>query len=287
MKISYLTLFPEYFSGFLSTSIPARARAAGLFNPELVNFRNFTNSKHGQVDDTPYGGGAGLVLMCQPLLDALKATRQPNSKVILLSPQGQTFNQKIASELAKEDHLIFICGHYEGFDERIRPHADMQLSLGDFVMTGGEPAAAAMSDAIVRLIPGVIKQDSSEDDSFAQGLLEYPQYTKPACYEGQSVPDVLLSGHHANIARWRREQSLANTFKFRPDLLESVELSKADKAFLKQLEEELRQQKEKQQEEELQKEEEQLQTQQEAADEEAKPEESAPASALEADSSEQ
>lgn len=234
MKITILTLFPEYFQGLLNTSIISRAAEKGLFEVELVNFRDFTQSKHGHVDDTPYGGGAGMVLMCQPLLDALKSVRTPNSKVILLSPQGQTFNQAKAVDLSKEEHLIFICGHYEGFDERIRSYADMQLSLGDFVMTGGEPAAAAMCDAILRMIPGVIKQDSSDDDSFSNGLLEYPQYTKPAEYDGMKVPDVLLSGHHTNIEKWRHEQSLLNTARMRPDLLESAKLSDKDLQFLKE-----------------------------------------------------
>ncbi len=239
MKISILTLFPEYFQGMLSTSILARGLANGLYEVELVNFREFTKSKHGHVDDTPYGGGAGMVLQCQPILDALKSIRTPNSVVALLSPQGETFNHKKALELSKLDHLILICGHYEGFDERIRNACDIQISLGDFVLTGGEPAAAAICDAILRLVEGTIKQDSSADDSFADGLLEYPQYTKPYEYDGQKVPDVLLSGHHANIEKWRREQSLLNTLKHRPDLLEKADLTKADLEFLKTAQAEL------------------------------------------------
>ncbi|UNT95710.1 tRNA (guanosine(37)-N1)-methyltransferase TrmD [Allobaculum mucilyticum] len=232
MKITILTLFPEYFEGMLKTSILSRAIANGLIEAELVNFRDFTLSKHGHVDDTPYGGGAGMVLACQPILDALESVRTENSVVALLSPQGQTFNHQKALELSKLDHLILICGHYEGFDERIREHVDLQLSLGDFVLTGGEPAAAAMCDAIFRLVKGVIKEDSSGDDSFCKGLLEYPQYTKPADYKGQKVPEVLLSGHHANIAKWRREQALINTALHRPDLLESAPLDAKDLAFL-------------------------------------------------------
>lgn len=234
MKITILTLFPEYFEGMLSTSILSRARNKGLFEVELVNFRPYTHSKHGHVDDTPYGGGAGLVLMCQPLLDALEDVRTEKSLVILLSPQGQPFTQKKALELSKKDHLIFICGHYEGFDERIRQFADIQLSLGDFVLTGGEPAAAAMCDAILRLVPGVIKEDSSAGDSFSDGLLEYPQYTKPAEYRGMKVPEVLLSGHHANINAWRRQQSLERTAKMRPDLLESAPLTDAEKQWVEE-----------------------------------------------------
>lgn len=237
MKITILTLFPEYFQGMLSTSILAKALEKELFEVELINFRDYTLSKHGHVDDTPYGGGAGMVLMCQPILDALKAVRTPNSTVALLSPQGEPFNHQKALEFSKMDHLILLCGHYEGFDERIREACDIQISLGDFVLTGGEPAAAAICDATLRLVKGVIKQDSSEDDSFAKGLLEYPQYTKPYEYEGKKVPDVLLSGHHANIQKWRHEQSLLNTWRHRPDLLKGASLSPADQAFLAQLHE--------------------------------------------------
>ncbi|MCF0246111.1 MAG: tRNA (guanosine(37)-N1)-methyltransferase TrmD [Ileibacterium sp.] len=235
MKITILTLFPEYFDGLKKTSIINRAAEKGLFEIETVNFREFTEQKHGHVDDSPYGGGAGMVLMCQPLLDALESVRTENSTVILLTPQGETFNQKKAEELSLKDHLIFICGHYEGFDERIRSFVDLQMSLGDFVMTGGEPAAAAMCDSILRLVNGTIKEDSSDDDSFSTGLLEYPQYTKPADYKGMKVPEVLLSGHHANIAKWRREQSIARTALHRPDLLESAGLSEKEMAFAKEV----------------------------------------------------
>lgn len=228
MKITILTLFPEAFDSFLTSSILKRAYENDLFTFETVNFREFTNEKHGHVDDTPYGGGAGMVLMCQPILDALKTVKTPDSKVILLTPQGKRFNQSIAYDLSKEKHLIFICGHYEGFDERIRDYVDIQLSLGDFVLTGGEVAAAAMCDSILRLVDGVIKQNSSDDDSFSNGLLEYPQYTRPVEYEGKKVPDVLLSGHHANIAGWRHEMSLKKTAKYRPDLLDNLELNEAD-----------------------------------------------------------
>lgn len=236
MKISVLSLFPEYFDGMLNTSILSRAKEKGLFEFETVNFRDFTQSKHGHVDDTPYGGGAGMVLMCQPLLDALKSIRTEDSTVILLSPQGEVFNQKKAEQLALKDHIILICGHYEGFDERIRDYADLQLSLGDFVLTGGEPAAAAMCDAILRLVPGVIRKESSGSDSFSDGLLEYPQYTRPPVYDGKEVPEVLLSGHHARIEKWRREQSLLRTRNFRPDLLEKADLSAEDRQFLESLE---------------------------------------------------
>lgn len=238
MKISILTLFPEYFQGMLSTSVFARALEKGLFEIELVNFRDYTQSKHGHVDDTPYGGGAGMVLSCQPLLDALEAIRTEQSKVILLSPQGQPFVQKTAREFSRLDHLILICGHYEGFDERIRSYVDGQISLGDFVLTGGEPAAAAICDAVCRLVEGTIREESSKDDSFSDGLLEYPQYTRPYDYKGQTVPDVLLSGHHANIQKWRREQSLLRTLEHRPDLLESAPLSEEDLRFIEKVRQE-------------------------------------------------
>ena len=240
MKVSILTLFPEYFEGLCKTSIISRAMENGLFTIQPVNFRPYTHDKHGHVDDTPYGGGAGMVLKCQPLLDCLEDVRSEKSKVILLSPQGQKFDQKMAEKLSREEALVFICGHYEGFDERIRRHADLQLSLGDFVLTGGEPAAAAMIDAILRLVPGTIKQDSSDDDSFSAGLLEYPQYTKPYDYKGDLVPDVLLSGHHANIERWRRKQSLQRTLQYRPDLLEKAELTREDQKMLDEIRIELR-----------------------------------------------
>lgn len=176
-----------------------------------------------------------MLLMCQPLLDALKAVRTENSTVILLTPQGKTFNQPMAADLSKKDHLIFLCGHYEGFDERIRDYVDMQISLGDFVLTGGEGACAIMCDAIIRLLPGTIKQNSSDDDSFSNGLLEYPQYTKPAVYDGKKVPEVLLSGHHANIEKWRHEQSLKKTALYRPDLLEKVELTEKEIEFVEEV----------------------------------------------------
>ena len=228
MKISVLTLFPEYFEPLMTTSILKRAKEKDLFEFETIDFRQFTKEKHGHVDDTPYGGGAGMVLMCQPVLDALESIRTENSTVILLTPQGKTFNQSIAKELSLKEHLIFICGHYEGFDERIRDYVDIQMSLGDFVLTGGESACMVMCDCILRILPGVIRQDSSDDDSFSNGLLEYPQYTRPEIYDGKRVPDVLLSGHHANIKKYRHEESLKRTAMYRPDLLENLNLNKED-----------------------------------------------------------
>ena len=228
MKISVLTLFPEYFEPLMTTSILKRAKEKDLFEFETIDFRKFTKEKHGHVDDTPYGGGAGMVLMSQPILDALESIRTENSTVILLTPQGKTFNQQIAKELSLKEHLIFICGHYEGFDERIRDYVDLELSIGDYVLTGGELGSMVTCDAVIRLLEGAIRQESHEDDSFADGLLEYPQYTRPEIYDGKRVPDVLLSGHHANIKKYRHEESLKRTAMYRPDLLENLKLNKED-----------------------------------------------------------
>lgn len=232
MKISVLTLFPDYFGSFLQTSVIARAYKRHLFEFETIDFRLFTKEKHGHVDDTPYGGGAGMVLQCQPIVDAVRTIRTEKSTVILLTPQGRLFNQGIAENLSLKEHLIFICGHYEGFDERIRDYVDIQLSLGDFVLTGGEAACSVMCDAIVRLLPGVIKKDSSAEDSFSNGLLEYPQYTRPEVFEEKKVPDVLLSGNHEKIRQWRYEQSLINTAKNRPDLLKNKQFSISDQKII-------------------------------------------------------
>ena len=208
MKIDILSLFPEMFEGFLHTSIIKRAIEKGVVEVEIHDFREFALDRHKSVDDTPYGGGQGMVLMCQPLLDCLKTITTDDSLVILMSPQGQTFSQKMAVDLSNEKHIIFICGHYEGFDERIRDYVDMEVSIGDYVLTGGELSSMVISDAIIRLLHGAIRQSSHEDDSFSNGLLEYPQYTHPAEYDGTRVPEVLLSGHHENIAKWRYEEQL-------------------------------------------------------------------------------
>lgn len=220
MKISILTLFPEYFEPLWNTSIIKRAKEKDLFEYEVIDFRKFTQEKHGHVDDTPYGGGAGMVLMCQPILDALKSIRTENSTVILLTPQGQTFNQSRAKELSLKDHLIFICGHYEGFDERIRSLCDLELSVGDFILTGGEIPSMLIADSIIRLIPGVIEEESHLKESFNNNLLDYPEYTKPRIYNGMEVPEVLLSGDHKKIDAYRLEESIKRTKIRRPDLLE-------------------------------------------------------------------
>ncbi|MEF9920095.1 MAG: tRNA (guanosine(37)-N1)-methyltransferase TrmD [Erysipelotrichaceae bacterium] len=225
MRITILTLFPEYFDCFQTTSIIKRALENKLVTFETINFRDYTLDKHNKVDDTPCGGGQGMLLMCQPIIDCIRANRTPNTHVILLSPRGKTFNQAMAHELSNIDHLMIVCGHYEGFDERIRDYVDGEVSLGDFVLTGGEGAALIISDAIIRLLDGVILEASHQDESFEDGLLEYPQYTRPIEYEGKVVPEVLLSGHHANIKKWRLQESLRNTLNYRPDLLENRSFS--------------------------------------------------------------
>ena len=219
MRIDILTLFPNMFKGVFEESIIKRAIDLNKVEINLINFREFTTDAHNKVDDTPYGGGAGMVLMPQPIFDCVKSLRNDSSKVILLTPDGDLFNQEKAYSLAKEKHLILICGHYEGFDERIRSICDMEISIGDYVLTGGEIPAMAIADSVVRLLPGVINEDSSNNDSFNHNLLDYPTYTKPRVYEGMEVPEVLLSGDHKKIAEYRKNESIKRTKKRRPDLL--------------------------------------------------------------------
>ena len=220
MKIDIVSIFPEMFQGAFTESILKRAQEAGKVEINIVNFRDFTEDPHLKVDDTPYGGGAGMVLTPQPIFDCVESLRTAESKVILLTPDGVQYKQRIAYDLSKERHLIIICGHYEGFDERIRTLADMEISIGDYVLTGGEIPAMVLVDSIVRLIPGVINERSHLDDSFNENyLLDYPTYTKPRVYRGMEVPEVLLSGDHAKIDAWRKEQSIKKTQERRPDLL--------------------------------------------------------------------
>lgn len=235
MKITILTLFPEMFTGFKETSIIKKAILKKHVSLDIVDIRSFTEDRHNRVDDYPYGGGAGLVLMCQPVIDALESVQTESSKVILLSPQGPTFNQGIAYDLSTEKDLIFICGHYEGFDERIRDYVDIELSIGDYVLTGGELASMVVSDAVIRLLDGVITEESHQDDSFSDGLLEYPHYTRPREYRGKQVPEVLLSGHHENIRKFRLKKSLEKTLINRPDLLDNKKLSKEEIEMLEDL----------------------------------------------------
>ena len=218
MKISILTLFENYFDNFLNTSIIKRAIEKQFVSIEVINFRKYSKLKHFKVDDTAYGGGAGMVLMLQPIIDCLNEIKKANSLCILLSPCGKQFNQEIAYDLSKYDHLIFICGHYEGIDERILNYIDIQLSIGDFILTGGEPACLVMMDAIIRLIPNVINKQSLATESFNNYLLDYPVYTKPENFNGYQVPKVLLSGNHNEINNYRNLERINKTKKYRKDL---------------------------------------------------------------------
>lgn len=219
MKIDILTLFPKMFDGFLSESIIKRALDKKLVEINIIDFREFSNLNNKQVDDTPYGGGGGMVLRCEPLFAAVDALKNDKSKVILLTPDGEVYKQSKALEFKKYEHLILICGHYEGFDERIRSIVDFEISIGDYILTGGEIAAMAISDSIIRLIDGVITDTSLESESFNNNLLDYPVYTKPQVFRGMAVPDVLISGNHAKIKEWRWEKQLERTKERRPDLL--------------------------------------------------------------------
>ncbi len=220
MKIDILTLFPGMFDGFLHESIIKRALERGQVEIQVHDIRAYSKDPHKKVDDYGYGGGQGMVLMPQPIFDAVEDLRTENSKVLLMTPQGKTYNQEIAYDLTQEKHLIIICGHYEGFDERIRTLADMEISIGDYVLTGGELASMVITDSVVRLLDGVIAKDSHIYDSFHNHLLDYPVYTKPADFRGMKVPEVLLSGHHQKIEEWRLEEQMKRTKERRPDLLE-------------------------------------------------------------------
>ena len=220
MKIDILTLFPEMFDGVFSQSIIKRAQEEGKVEIHLHNFRDYSTDSHHKVDDTPYGGGCGMVLTCQPIFDCVESIKTEDSKVILLTPDGIPYKQQMAYDLSSEKHLIFICGHYEGFDERIRSICDLEISIGDYVLTGGELASMVITDSIVRLLPGVIEEESHQMDSFNHHLLDYPTYTKPRVFRGMEVPEVLTSGDHKKIEEYRRAQSLERTRNRRPDLLE-------------------------------------------------------------------
>ena len=235
MKIDIITLFPNMFTGFLNESIIGRAIKEEKVEINLINLRDFTKEKHGHVDDTPFGGGAGMVLMCQPVFDCIKSVRTNDSLVIMMTPQGKSYSQAMAKELVLKDHLIILCGHYEGFDERIRGIVDLEVSIGDYVLTGGEIPAMAITDSIVRLIDGVIESDSHEYDSYSNWMLEHPQYTKPRVYEGMEVPEVLCNGNHKEIEKFKLKESLRRTYIRRPDLLEHHELSKEEKALLDEI----------------------------------------------------
>lgn len=237
MRFDVLTLFPQMFDTVLGDSIIGRARENKLLEMNFIDIRDFTLNKHRKVDDYPYSGGGGMLMNPQPVYDAYMFVAKGldyKPLTIYMSPQGKVFNQTIAADLSKEKHIVLLCGHYEGIDQRVIDEiVDMELSVGDFVLTGGEIPAMTVIDTVSRLIPGVLSAETSyENESHFNGLLEYPQYTRPAEWHGVSIPDVLISGHHANIEKWKREQSLINTLKKRPDMLEKAELTKEDKEFL-------------------------------------------------------
>lgn len=238
MKVHVLSLFPDMFTGVFGASILKKAQEKGAVELAVTDIREFSENKHRQVDDYPYGGGAGMVLKPEPMFNAVEAiTEGRKPRVILMCPQGERFTQKKAEELAQEDDLVFLCGHYEGYDERIREHlVTDEISIGDFVLTGGELPAMTVIDAVVRLLPGVLGQaDSHIQDSFSTGLLEHPHYTRPADFRGMKVPDVLLSGNHAKIDEWREEQSFLRTLQRRPDLLEALELTDKQQKILEKI----------------------------------------------------
>lgn len=232
MNITICTLFPELFEPFFMTSIMKKAQLQEFVTFKTVDIRTYTTDKHNRVDDSPFGGGAGLVMKVQPIADMLKDIKTPNSKVVYLTPVAPLFNQPKAKELSLETDLILLCGHYEGVDERVLTYVDEVLSIGDYILTGGEVAAMVVVEAVVRLIDGVISSDSTLEESFESNLLEYPQYTRPASYDGMDVPEVLLSGHHLNVQEWREKESLKRTLKYRPDLLEKATLTKKQQQIL-------------------------------------------------------
>ena len=235
MKITILTTFPEMFTP-LHTSMLGRAEKAGILDIREVDIRAYSKNKHHNTDDAPFGGGAGMVMLAQPVVDAMESVATPGCRRVYLSPRGQTLTQKKAEEYAKLDHLILLCGHYEGLDQRaIDLCVDEELSIGDYVLTGGETAAMVVLDAVSRLVPGVLGNDESpEDESFTSGLLEYPQYTRPREYRGMTVPEVLLNGNHAEIVKWRRAQALRVTFERRPEMLETAALTPKERALVRE-----------------------------------------------------
>lgn len=239
MRIDIITIFPDMLKSTLDESIMRRAIGLSLVEVNIIDLRDYSLSKHNKVDDTPYGGGAGMLLQFPPLYEALKKIKTKDAKVIVTSPRGKTFNQGMAEAYSKLDHIIILAGHYEGFDERIYNFVDEEISVGDFVLTGGEIPALLITDAVVRLLDDVIKKESHENDSFSNGLLEHPHYTKPAEYEGFGVPEVLKNGNHQEIAKWRHYESLKQTYIKRKDLLVNYELSKEDEKLIQLIKKEL------------------------------------------------
>lgn len=241
MKIDILTLFPNMFTGPLTESIVGKATEKGIVSIDTINFRDYADNKHKTVDDYPFGGGAGMLLKVQPIADALEGVEKkaPDTKkrIILVDPAGKQFDQVMAEEFAQEEHLVFVCGHYEGYDERIKSRVTDEVSLGDFILTGGELGAMVMIDAVVRLLPDALgNAQSNQTDSFTTGLLEHPQYTRPRDFRGEEVPEVLFSGNHAKIAEWQAKESLRKTWLRRPDMLEKLELTKQQQKWLREFE---------------------------------------------------
>lgn len=241
MKVDILSLFPEFFSEFLNWSIIGRAIKNNIIKINNINIRDFSEDKHRKVDDYPFGGGGGMLMKPEPIFNAINSVKNEKSKVIYLSPQGKKFNQKLANDLSKEEHLILLCGHYEGVDNRIiENYIDEEISVGDYVLTGGEIPAMLVLDAIIRLLPGVLRsKESYMEESHYDGLLEYPQYTRPRIFNEYSVPDVLLSGNHKKIENWRKKQSLKTTLLKRPDLLKKIDLNRNYKKMLDEIKKEL------------------------------------------------
>ena len=239
MKFDVLTLFPEMFEP-LKQSIIKRAVEKNLIDINLINIRDFSEDKHNKVDDTPYGGGAGMLMKPDVVDRAYNSVKSENAKVIYLTPQGKTLNQRIVRDLSKQEHLILLCGHYEGIDQRVLDKiVDEEISIGDYVLTGGELPTMVLIDSVSRYVDGVLSDESTDEESFSNGLLEYPQYTRPEIFDNVKVPDVLISGHHENIRKWRRERSLENTFKKRPEMLENIELTEKEKVYIEKLKKEV------------------------------------------------
>ena len=235
MKIDIITIFPEFFESFLSTSIIKRAIELNQVSIIAHQIRDYSKRKHNYIDDTPYGGGAGMVMQFPPFYEAIKDLKVEHTKVVMLTPQGKLFNQEMAKKYAQEKHVILLCGHYEGIDARVEHFIDDEISIGDYILTGGEIPAMIFADSVTRLIPGVIHEESSETDSLQNGWLKYPQYTKPDTYKGFSVPEILKSGHHGHIENWRKEQSILRTMNKRPDLFEKIIKTKEEEKIIEKI----------------------------------------------------